>query len=306
MVSRKTRIAVTAGVVYGILMLGGYLFVNHGNPQWHWRLYVHQAKNRGTEFLEPGRGYTGEWKNWRPDGSVASVYRYDNGKREGAYTVHTPSGGVLSKGQYKNGELDGTQVFFQEGFRVETPYADGKRNGVQKTWYPDGELRTEAPWVDGVEDGPVTFYFPNGSVESVIPFYRGKREGPMQTWHPNGIRGSLEYFSEDKKNGASSFWREDGNPDMTLSYWNDQLDGVQTWFYPDGSKSRESEWMMGVPHGEWKEWDENGKLIVDEYYEKGELKKKPEPKSGERTNPETVAGTAEIGTSPPPPAPEKE
>ena len=61
---------------------------------------------------------------------------------------------------------------------------------------------------------------------------------------------------------------------MTLNYLDDMMDGVQVWFHPNGQKAKEVELRLYVPHGYWKEWDENGVLIVDEEYEDGATKEK--------------------------------
>lgn len=271
---KKTLAAVAAVVVF--LLLAACLVAAYGNPQWHPKLYAWQAAKTPDGQLDPGPSFTGTWKNWDREGRLASVFSYAEGKRNGPYEVFTQDGETLSKGQYKNGELDGLQIVNQEGgSRTEIPYEDGKRSGVEKTFYPNGEIAVEAPWTDGEQDGSVTFYYENGSVQSTLPFYRGKREGVHQTFFDNGARQGAENYRGDMLNGVSEFWRQDGSPDMTLAYRDDKLDGIQIWHHPNGEKAREIGMSMGLPDGRWREWDENGKLIVDEDYELGELKKKP-------------------------------
>lgn len=276
------KLALLVVGVFLLLCLVAYLFVNYGNPQWHWRLYAHQARNTENSLLDPSGSYSGEWRNWDETGRLLSVFNYKNGKRDGPYTTFTEDNDILSRGQYKGGELDGVQTVTQEGTRTEIPYNLGKRNGNEKTWYANGQLAVDAPWVDGLQDGVVTFYYENGSVQSTIPFYKGNREGPMKTWFEDGVLQAEENFTNNQKNGTSTFWGHDGSVDMELHYRYDEMDGVQTWYYPDGKKSREIHMVFGVPNGEWKEWDESGELITDDYYEKGEMKQKPATPGGSR------------------------
>lgn len=280
---KKTKVPVVVATALVALALGGYLLLRCGNPQWHWRLYAYQAGGLEKKELEPGASYSGAWNNWDVDGRLLSTFQYRDGKRDGAYVVYNPEGGVLSEGKYRNGGLDGLQRINRgEGFRTEINYKDGKQDGVEKTFHPNGEVAIEAQWVDGLQDGPMTFYTDAGMIQATVPYYQGKREGIMRTFHDSGALQADETYRNDMLNGKSEFWREDGSPDMVLHYRDDMQDGMQTWFYPDGKKAREllmslvvlDGQIVSVPNGEWKEWDEEGKLVVDEVYEMGELKKR--------------------------------
>ncbi len=283
---RKGKTPVVIAAVVVLLILAAYLFINYGNPQWHPKLYAWQASKTPDGRLEPGPSFTGTWNNWDQEGRLASFFSYAAGRRDGPYEVFGDDGETLSRGQYKNGELDGLQIVNQEGgSRTEIPYENGKRSGVEKTFYADGGIAVEAPWVDGEQDGSVTFYYENGSVQSTLPFYRGRREGVHQTFFDDGARQGAENYRNDMLNGPSEFWRQDGGPDMTLAYRDDKLDGVQIWYHPNGEKAREIGMSMGLPHGRWREWDEKGKVTVDEEYELGELKKKPEESKPEDKKP---------------------
>lgn len=280
---KKSKLPIIIAVAMAALAVCGYLFLQYGNPQWHWRLYTYQASEQGKKELEPGPSYSGIWNNWVEDGRLVSTYAYAGGKRDGAYVIYNPDSSVLSEGQYKNGGLDGLQRINRgEGFRTEINYQDGKQSGVEKTYHPNGEVAIEAHWVDGQQDGPMTFYTDAGMIQATVPYYKGKREGVMKTFHDNGAIQADETYRNDRLNGKSEFWREDGGLDMVLHYRDDMQDGVQTWYYPNGEKTREvlmslvvlDGQIVSVPNGEWKEWDEEGKLVVDEVYEMGELKKR--------------------------------
>lgn len=272
---KSIKVLIIVVVLIVALLGAAVLFVNFGNPQWHWRMYAHQARNAQNGLIEPSGSFTGEWNNWDSNGRLISKFHYRNGKRDGSYITYTADNKVLSEGQYKDGELDGVQKVYQDGSRTEIPYAGGVRNGVEKTWYPGGQIAVEAPWINGNQDGAVTFYFENGSIMSSSPYYQGKQEGVKKTWYDTGVLQSDETYRNDMRNGKSEFWTPESGPDMEFNYSDDKMDGVQIWFHSDGSKAREIVMSMGIPHGDWKEWDETGKLTVDEYYEMGEMKAKP-------------------------------
>ena len=271
------KILIAALAIIVILALAAYLAITFGNPQWHPNLYAYQARHSDNGFIDPAAGYTGQWNNWDGEGRLMSTFEYRNGQKDGPYITYTAAGEILSEGQYRNGELDGTQKVRQDGgSRTEIPYQGGRREGIERTWYANGQVAVEAPWVDGLQDGPVNFYYENGSIQSTIPFYKGKREGVMKTFFEDGSPQGDENYRDDLRNGKTEFRRPDGSPDMQFNYRDDKMDGVQIWYHPGGGKAREIAMSMGIPHGEWREWDESGTLIVDEEYDMGELKKNPE------------------------------
>ncbi|MCC8109592.1 MAG: hypothetical protein LIQ30_11235 [Planctomycetes bacterium] len=287
---RKSRILPALALIV-ILAAAAAGFIHFGNPQWHWRLYAFQARQAEDGLLDAGPNYSGVWRNWAADGRLVSEYTYRNGKRHGRYVHYTESGAIRSEGQYNDGALDGMQyVYGDDGVKTEIPYQNGRRHGVERSFFADGSVAIEAPWVDGVQDGPVNFYFENGSIQASIPFYQGKRQGVMKTWYEHGQLQGDETYQNDVRNGRSEFYGPDGTPSMTFNFLDDAMDGVQTWYHPNGEKSREAEMKMGVPDGRWKEWNEDGKLVVDEVYENGALKMR----DGEKVGPsgETEAGTA--------------
>jgi antitoxin component YwqK of YwqJK toxin-antitoxin module len=263
----------SALAVLALAAAAGWAFLAFlANPQWHWRLYAWRAGENGR--LDPPPGYSGDWRHWDQSGRLLSLYRYREGRRDGPYQTFDSAGLPLSRGQYEAGLLEGIQIINQEsGARTEAPYRRGKREGVERTWFDNGRLAVESPWVDGVQEGSVVFYFEDGSLQASIPFYRGRIEGVQKAWHANGRLQAEETFRNGLKNGPSRFWRDDGGLDMELNYFDDKMDGTQTWFHPNGGKAREINLLQGIPQGSWKEWDENGSLVVDEEYDKGELKR---------------------------------
>lgn len=268
----KKSLLIVAGIVVA-LAAGAFLLVNYGNPQWHWRLYAFQAESAPDGRLKPGSGFTGEWRNWSPDGKLVSVYSYRNGREHGPYKTFNAEGGVVSEGQFVDGGPDGIQrVNLEGGMRSEVPYEKGKRHGVEKNFYSDGQVAVEAPWNNGVQEGVASFYYENGAIQASVPFYAGKIEGVQKTWHENGAPASEEMFRGGLLHGPSKFWLPDGTAYIMSNYANDKMDGLQTWYYPNGNRSREIEFSLGEPNGRWREWDEAGIPTRDESYEMGELK----------------------------------
>jgi hypothetical protein len=54
--------------------------------------------------------------------------------------------------------------------------------------------------------------------------------------------------------------------DGTGKYWNH---GTFTEFHPNGLRAIEGEYAWGTRTGKWREWNENGKLLRERWFEKG-------------------------------------
>ena len=71
---------------------------------------------------------------------------------------------------YVKGEtapFTGTAVaWFSPGKKqIETPYLNGKQNGVETAWFPDGKVMMEITYRDGEFNGPYRFYYIEGEME---------------------------------------------------------------------------------------------------------------------------------------------
>lgn len=296
---KKRLPLILLGIVI-VLALLAFCIVTFGNPQWHWRLYAHQARNAENGLLEPGGVYTGPWNNWNKEGRLLSAYNYRNGLRHGPYVTYDRNGATLSEGQYVDGKLDGVQRINQEGgARTEVIYVNGKRDGVERSWHPNGQLAIEAPWVNDAQEGSVTFYSEEGVVQATVPYYNGKIEGVQKTWYEDGKPQGEETYRNNALNGVSQFFLPNGDIYMKFNYVDGKMNGVQLWNYPSGGKQREATFSQGIPNGPWKEWNEAGELIRDEMYDMGELVK-PEKNEAETAKPDPAdqTGSSESGPAP--------
>ena len=70
---------------------------------------------------------------------------------------------------------------------IETPYKNGKVDGIAKEYYEKGKLARETPYKNGKREGIEKWYYESGNLESEIP-------------HKNDeAHGNLKYYTEDGK-----------------------------------------------------------------------------------------------------------
>ena len=60
---------------------------------------------------------------------------------------------------------------------AETPYKNGKRNGIDKNFYESGSLWYDIPYVDGNKHGIEHIYYTSGSLMLEVPYKYGIKHG---------------------------------------------------------------------------------------------------------------------------------
>ena len=184
--------------------------------------------------------------------------RYDQGKgyaangwREDFYE----NGQVLHKGYYQEGQLKLYKNFFDNG--------QLERNFVLK---PNPSLYS------------MKIYYKNGNPRSEIDYVKGNPQ-KWQDWYPNGQLEFIEEYDKDIEYYiVNKTFQENGTPIMTLELRDEKKKLYNKKEYHTNGKVKEE----GTIHfnklmedyqkeGLWKVYDENGKLIEENTYVKGEL-----------------------------------
>ncbi len=82
--------------------------------------------------------------------------------------------------------------------RTETPYKDGVRHGIQKTFYPDGKLYSEVNFTNGNMNGVMKIYFPNGNVKVEANYKDGLLDGITKLYYENGNVMREQQYEKNK------------------------------------------------------------------------------------------------------------
>ena len=105
--------------------------------------------------------------------------------------------------------------------------AEGKKDGVYKTYYESGKLQRLETYKAGELDGPYKDYYENGQLEARSTFVAGKVDGPYERYYENG---QLE----------KKFTIVAGEPD-----------GLFEVYYENGQLKERGTYNMGEQCGEW-------------------------------------------------------
>ncbi len=209
---------------------------------------------------------------------------YEEGKREGAFTIFWRNGAVRAEDNYEAGALHGRSRRNAEDGTLtsETNYARGIRHGIEKVmWhgvalggaYENGVKvgvhveQAEAAWhirratyAAGVREGPCIEYDmeTGDGLPTVTEFYRaGQLHGLREIWHVEAetLERTLmeeEHWCDGKKNGRWITY-EDGAISTEKHYHMNLEHGVQRT-YVDGQLMQEITYHLGTKHGRHRVW----------------------------------------------------
>lgn len=158
---------------------------------------------------------TGKWTYYHSNGEVAKTVNYLAGKPDGVVETRDESGKLLSRQEYKAGVRAGEWTRFlinpskssaegdaakagAEPVQVrEEHYADGKPDGVWKSWGPTGKPLQQASFKAGERDGVLIEWDAAGEKRVEAAFVAGKRQGLTRVWTTDGKVIEQQY--EDDK-----------------------------------------------------------------------------------------------------------
>ena len=122
-------------------------------------------------------------------GCVGKEYYYNNGQLE-----------IESETPFKNGKENGIKKKYYKNGRLkrETPHTDGKANGIEKKYYENGRLKGETPYTDGKLNGVVKEYYETGELLREAPYKNGEHDGVAKIYDKNGqLREKHFYLIEN-------------------------------------------------------------------------------------------------------------
>ncbi len=207
-------------------------------------------------------------------------YNYNMGKISDTAKMYDINTGKLKYSlEVNDNRPDGQFTAYAHGHVVTTGQLnDSIKNGLWKEYYPGtDQIFREANYKNGKFDGSVITYFENGQKKKEEQYRDGWQSGIQKTYYKNGMLKSAETWDYNVPDGPASYYDStSGQKTKDLTYFTDQtnlvqLNGYCANYYEPGSIKTEGTFIYGEKNGEWKFYDENGRLTSIKYFEKGLL-----------------------------------
>lgn len=157
---------------------------------------------------------------YNEDSTLKMMYQVDKntGAKYGMYKEYNVSTSVLLvERNYKNNRQEGIEkIYFPNGqVDGEFNYKDGIHDGIFKYYYEDGTLKQEGTYVNGKIEGVLNSYYPTGTLKEEVAHKNGLTQGVFKEYNENGtIKAEGEYTSksgqEDLEHGLFKDYDENG------------------------------------------------------------------------------------------------
>lgn len=169
-----------------------------------WKFYTENAIIKQVGKFNKNGFQTGEWKWYYENGKIQKTENFENGVLQGLMEEYDEKEVLIAKGNYEEGNEDGSWFFTTTNYRQEGTYSYGRRNGIWKHYYDNGQLKFEGNFLDDYPDGKHVFYWENGKIMEERTYVMGKAEGTWKKYDENGVL----FLYTDYKHGIE--YRYDG------------------------------------------------------------------------------------------------
>ncbi len=144
-------------------------------------------------------------------GKQPTAIRTFNKKDKSVFVQYfTAKGKLVSEGGMVDRDREGEWKYYHEkSDRVMSRefYKNGKLNGTQTTYYPDGAKTEELNFVNDVREGENLYYSPEGVVIKKLQYRNGQLQGPAFYYDASGVLVIEGFYKDGQKHGLWKYFK---------------------------------------------------------------------------------------------------
>jgi antitoxin component YwqK of YwqJK toxin-antitoxin module/tetratricopeptide (TPR) repeat protein len=234
-------------------------------------------RERGSFAAPAKRG--GLWQTLRPDGSVEMEQTYaasgpSQGELDGPTRTLYPSGQLKTEATYRAGKLEGAaKSYTATGKVTETrQFVGDNYEGEVVGFHANGTPSYRSQMHADKKDGPLLRFYPDGTPEMRFAYAANQLQGPYEVYYPNKTLEKKGSYDKDELNGPYILNYPNGKVRETGTYTQGKRTGLWREYYASGKLSVEQTFdEAGKTHGVYHDYDTQGRLFSDMYYDHGRL-----------------------------------
>lgn len=259
----------------------GYEYAYYSGGQLKFKVQIKDAK------------YDGELTHYYPNGSKKEVLSYSKDNKEGKYVEYfpNPKDKIKSEGMYTENFPTGEWKYYYENGKISNQGSFGKKglkDGVWKTYTPDGVLYSDDTYSNGKSEGVGKAYYEDGKVYEEFYYKKNritsykyydksgklvkeqnkqKNEFVFELYNPNGtIRKTGKTIGENL-DGPLVSYDAFGIKVSYVDYVNDIKSGAEQSFFTNGQLKTDYKYKDGEALGMYTRYNSLGKITLQGYYE---------------------------------------
>ncbi len=193
-----------------------------------------------TDTLGRRQGF---WKKTDTEGKIIYHGQFRDGVPYGQFLYLYPDGKIKTESQMsENGKIASTLTYYPNGKKMaEGIYVEEKKHGLWKFFNEaEGSLISEETYVMGVKNGISKTYFPDGGIAEILTWENGVKSGLWEQYYSDGhIKFRGIYLNNEKHGDLTAFYLS-GRVMFTGKYEHGKRAGQWVYFDETG-KIRKNE-----------------------------------------------------------------
>ena len=148
-------------------------------------------------------------------------------------------GMLHSQVMYANGKKEGTQKTYFDDGKIQdiTHNKNGRRNGMDDSYYENGKLSDEVPYINDTVNGVCKSYSERGVLVSEVPYTYNTINGVLKEYDTSGVLTKEVPYKMGKKNGVlKMYYFFSGKLQFEIPYVNDKLSGEAKHYDEKGDR----------------------------------------------------------------------
>lgn len=270
--------------------------------------YSKQGIKQVFETYSEGKK-NGKFSYYYEDGFLEIMGNFKNGELDGEVTGYYHNGIKKYANHYTNGNRNGTCFSYFENGQVEqeSEFVNEIPDGDVIGYFPNGTVRNIKTFDTGYLEGrsyvfhrngcpAIEEYYKHGKLDSIQRAFDflscniissgywklGKKEGAFVTYDMFGDTLTLTTFKDSLRHGLhriyKEVWDESGKKyelkiETEGNFVNEAPNGFWKYGQVSNFQRREGNYDLGVKIGEWTYYDKEGKLLLKQWFDNGELTK---------------------------------
>lgn len=198
----------------------------------------------------------------------------DRGWKQGYWKKYYPNGEVLYRGFFRNDTPVGKfERYYDNGKIKAVLLHTGRSETVYATMYfQNGQAGAVGKYTGQKRDSIWNYYsYYTGTLSCQESYSMGHKDGPSFKYYPEGTMAELLYFRNGMKHGKWTQFYEDSTLRLSAVYDMDQLHGKYCIYNRNQIKVLDGTYLQGKKDGDWKFYDDEGKITYTVQYSNGEI-----------------------------------
>lgn len=227
----------------------------------------------------------GELKSWDNGGSLLVHGYFHMGTPDGTWRWYDLENNLIKSSSFK----DGTGILYEYtkarhrgedgkvevniALKKEVPFTDGKVNGLQKNFYPNGTIASKINFKEGKQYGPFEERYQDGNIKLKGNYLNGKPQGTIYTYHSKKandaskpVISKMVVYQGDQEHALLTEYSKEGVKTLEMALFNEVPNGTFRTFYSDGTIMTTGQFVNGQRSGTWTENYSDGTIHLTQDY----------------------------------------